>query len=456
MNKVSIKILGYFLAIILLSVTNITAQHLTKGKRMSMAVSPNALIELTSTATNIEFELTDKDSVSVEAILQIEGLNQQEVDAYFQKWDYKLLQANNKIIIHSFLEEEAADIQHYDKGYFFGPSYQEMIDTDMQTLNKESSPKPSLKNNGDAFDYDAYIEHGDAYLLKWEKEHNENIGRRWFNKTKKERIAMQQQKKDSRPKQSPKERLGQKSSAMPKGELIHKQKQRALPKVNIRATPKRAEILKTLKISIPKKSRLSINARYGRMIFHDEIVNLTADLHHTLLKANKVLGKSTSIKGKYANFEIDNWQEGSLDISFSNYALIKQVNSIYLTSNTSVVSIDNITENITAKGSFKLLDLNIASTIRHADLAIEDSRKVWIKFPQSPYNFHYEGVHTKLIHPNQFMLKKAVSNSSTITHTPLPTNEHEIRIKSAFSIMQIYDIPWEDLKIKDLTKIGLE
>ncbi len=183
-------------------------------------------------------------------------------------------------------------------------------------------------------------------------------------------------------------------------------------KANIRSLPKRAIINKTLKIKIPRHAHLNINVRHGKVIFSDDITNLKADLSYVLLEANKISGTSTSIKGAYTNFEINQWKAGSLDVTFSEFVLIKEVASLNITSNASLVSIDKITDNINAKGNFKMLSVDMSSNIKYANIDVEDSKVVWVKLPNSSYNLRYEGIDSKLIHPEKFSLKTAQNNSS--------------------------------------------
>ena len=446
----------YFLLGIALTVTSSYGQVLTKTRQLEFLVKDNVVIELNSKYTNIEFELTDKNTVVIEAVMDIEGLSQTEADAYFKKWKFNARQQKNKLVISSFLVNSASanfDKHGYYKGYF--------INADAKTsekkgnLNKVDTFKytdKSLNENTKKFDYDLYIEEGDRYLLKWQKKNKEKIGKRWFNKTKEERILLQKSLKDKQSKKVEKGKMESKVIINYKDKLKVKVKKGKLSKANVRSLPKRAIVNKTLKIKIPKHARLQINVRHGKVIISGDITNLKADLSYVLLEATKISGTSTSIKGAYTNFEINHWKAGSLDVAFSDFVLIKEVASINITANTSLVSIDKITESIDAKGNFKMLSVELFSTIKYAKIDVEDSKVVWIKLPNSAYNLRYEGIDSKLIHPKKFSLKTAKNNSSKqlLENRPLKNNERFVEIKALSSVMQIYDISWDDLKIKSL------
>ncbi len=99
-----------------------------------------------------------------------------------------------------------------------------------------------------------------------------------------------------------------------------------------------------------------------------------------------------------------------------------------------------------------MLSIELSPNIKFANIDIEDSKKVWVKLPNSPYNLRYEGIDSKLIHPEKFSLKTMQNNSSKqlLESMPLKNNERFIELKVLSSTIQIYDIPWDDLKIKSL------
>lgn len=263
---------------------------------------------------------------------------------------------------------------------------------------------------------------------------------------------MQKSVKKKLPKKEKKSINVAKQNINSKEVLKAKLKKSKLSKANVRSLPKRAIITKTLKIKVPKNAQLAINVRHGKVIFSDDITNLKANLSYVLLEAKKISGGNTLIKGAYTNLEVNQWKAGSLDLTFSEFALIKEVESINITADASLVSIDNITKSIRAKGNFKMLSVELSSEIKQANIDVEDSKVVWIKLPTNLYNLRYQGINSKLIHPKKFSLKTDPKNTSkqTLENILLKNNERTIKIKALASVMQIYDIPWDDLKIKSL------
>jgi hypothetical protein len=430
--KINISIL-----IVVLSLTSSYSQVVTKRQQQEFSITEGQVVDISSKYTNLEFELTNDEVLTLEAIMEIEGLTEKELESHFNNWNFKANKNGNRLEINSVLQTDANYRQSgYYKGYFVDTEELTSLMPEKNDAQKKAASSNTLQKQGE-FDYDAYIEQGNAYLKQWEKENNEKIGKRWYDKSREERIKMRQAKKESL------SNLDTKRSVKNKN---------ILPSTNVRDLSKRAVINKTLKIKIPRKAKLNIKAKHGMVVFVGDIKNLKAELSYVLLKANSLSGSETSIKGSYSNFEIEYWKDGNLDILFSDYTLIKEVQNIALKSTDSTVSIDNVTRSIDAKGHFKMLSIDASAEIKYVNVDIEDSKEVWLKLPKTQYNLKYEGVNSKLIHPEKFSLKsnKNKSGKQTIESNLLKNNERIVHIKSLSSIMQIYDIPWENLTIKTL------
>ena len=119
-----------FLFGIAFTIVNSFGQVLTKTKKLEFSVKSNTAIELHSKYTNIEFELTDNNTVTIEAVMDIEGLSQKEATAYFKKWELKANKKNNKLVISSILRNGPStklDKHGYYNGYFIDGEQLEAI-----------------------------------------------------------------------------------------------------------------------------------------------------------------------------------------------------------------------------------------------------------------------------------------------------------------------------------------
>lgn len=441
------KLLNTYINIIILVLifgidTNYGQSH-TYSKQRSIAVKNNTTISIDSKYTNIEFESTNKNVVTIEAIMKVDGLSKKEANNYFKKWVINITKEESFLNINPILKNTSNNNLNrngFYNGYFIEETKMNEIKSEIKNTKRLNSTQ-----NYKGFDFDLYIKDGDAYLYKWQKENNESIGKRWFNKTKNERIQLLKSRK---PNKQPK-------SVQPKEKLKNKFSKSVKSTANIRALSNRAIIKKTLRIKIPKSVFLNIKARHGKISFTNTINHVVADLNYVLLTAKKITGTKTKIKGSFTNLEVDEWKSGDLDVKFSDYVLIKSVDNINLHSEASIVSIDKLNNGINAKGNFKMLSLDLTSTVTKANITVEDSKEVWIKLPQTPYNLMYNGVDTKLIHPKKFNLRTSSNQQKKqyFKYSPLKSDKKNFEINAFSSTIQIYDIAWKDLKIKDLSKL---
>lgn len=439
--------------IVLFFVAKSSAQVIVKSHREIIPYKEGISIDLTTTYTNVEFITTDNPNIVIDAKFEIEGVTDKEAASYYSNWDFDINNKSDQLNIQSLIKQ-SNDPNYKKRGYYEGyfidiknlDSYEEPTDKRNNNENNTTNKTPkknSLAESGDkVFDYDDYIENGDEYLKRWEAKNNEKIGRRWYNKTKEERIQL---RKPTKPALEPKSNYPTKAI---KKELKNRNK---LPETNVWSYSNRAIVKKTLKIELPENTKININSRHGKISFSGNLKNITANLNHVLLSGTTISGASTFIKGSYSNFEIENWKDGELEVLFSGFTLIKNAGRIKLKSNSSTVAIDNVEDSITASGNFEMLSVDTAPNINQVNLEVVDSKKVWLKIPNDEINLNYVGTDSKLIHPEKFSLQTDTrqSNKKFIT-TKFQNKRPEIQISSISSVMQIYDVPWEELKIKSL------
>lgn len=431
------------LLLLFLGINKTFGQSYTFTKHQQSAVNNNTTVVLNSKYTNIELKSTNKNVVTIEAIMKVDGLSKKEANNYFKKWETNITKEESFLNINSNLKNTSNNNLNrngFYNGYFIEESKMKEIKSEIKNITKKKSAK-----NNKIFDFNLYVKDGDAYLHKWQKENNESIGKRWFNKSKEERILLQKARK---PNKQPKR-------VQPKEKLKNKLSRSIKPTANIRALSNRAIIKKTLKITIPKSVFLNIKARHGKITVTNGLDNINADLNYVLLSAKTISGINTKIKGNFTNLEVDEWKSGDLDVKFSDYVLIKSADHINIQSEASIVSIDKLNNGINAKGNFKMLSVDLTSSVSKANITVEDSKQVWIKLPQTPYNLMYNGVNTKLIHPKKFNLrtKSKQQKKQYFKYLPLKSNEKTFEINAFSSTIQIYDIAWKDLKIKNLSKL---
>ncbi|TJY32880.1 hypothetical protein [Pontimicrobium aquaticum] len=162
---------------------------------------------------------------------------------------------------------------------------------------------------------------------------------------------------------------------------------------------KNNKVKKTIKIKMPKDTKLKVNVRHGELKFAAVIYNLKADLSHSSLLADRIDGSETSINASYSPILVNHWDAGELTLKYVKDALLKNVKSLVLYSNSSNINIDYLAGNSIIDGSFGDLTIhNILDSFKNLNVVLENS-DAHIKLPKADYNLQYKGSKTKLKHP---------------------------------------------------------
>ena len=160
------------------------------------------------------------------------------------------------------------------------------------------------------------------------------------------------------------------------------------------------EVIKTIKIRMPKDAKLKVNVRHGELKFASVIYNLKADLAHSSLYAEHIDGSNTSINASYTPVLVTNWSDGELKLNYVDNAVIKNANHLVLTSNSSNIAIGELVGNAIIDGSFGELEINkISNSFNNLNIVLENSDAV-ISLPNADYSLQYKGNRTRFQHPN--------------------------------------------------------
>ncbi len=170
-------------------------------------------------------------------------------------------------------------------------------------------------------------------------------------------------------------------------------------------------IKRVIKIKMPKKAKLKMNVRHGELKLSSVIHNLKADLSHTGLTANHINGMSTSINVAYSPVHIDLWSQGELNLKFVQQAYISNSEQLMLNSNSSNITIDNLSHNAIINGSFgDLVISKISDDFSNLNIVLENSDAV-ITLPKTDYNVYFKGNRSKL--NNETTTQKTIEKTSS-------------------------------------------
>jgi len=154
---------------------------------------------------------------------------------------------------------------------------------------------------------------------------------------------------------------------------------------------KNNKVKKTIKIKMPKDTKLKVNVRHGELKFASVIHNLKADISHSSLLADRIDGSATSINASYSPVLVNHWDEGELTLKYVDDALLKNVKKLVLFSNSSNINIDYLAGNSIIDGSFGELAIhNILDSFSNLNIVLENS-DAHIKLPNSDYDLLFKG-----------------------------------------------------------------
>lgn len=319
------------------------------------------------------------------------------------------------------------------------------------------------------FDYDAYKKNGDEYMKQWSKDFEstfgeeyakkmeawgEKFGKEWNEKYGKEMEAWGEKfskeweekngkkmeewgKRYAKQMEERAKQLEERSKHLEErqelyGKLAEERAKMADERAKL-ADERRAKIekmihsgtnpkvKKTIKIRMPKDTKVKVNVKYGELKFASNIDNLKADLSHTKFIATSINGSNTSINASYSPVLVTNWNLGSLNLNYVKDAEIDNVKRLMLTSNSSNIKINNLINNAIIDGSIGDLEiLKIDDAFTNLNVTLQNSDAV-IAIPKVDYSLQYKGSKSRFSHPKKTTKDNAtsfsignLSNSKTI------------------------------------------
>ncbi|MGS0524601.1 hypothetical protein ACU8V7_04745 [Zobellia nedashkovskayae] len=150
----------------------------------SFRVEDDAILDINTSYTDIEFDTWNKNEVTIETTIQLEGATDKEAEAYFKKEGFSIKGNSKKVVVTSHndnswstnsfidiedLHIEIPEVPEFD-AFEFDFDLSELIEMPMPP----EPPMPPVPNPN--FDHEAFEREGDAYLKKWQEDFQKNFG----------------------------------------------------------------------------------------------------------------------------------------------------------------------------------------------------------------------------------------------------------------------------------------
>ena len=455
----------YLLLIIVLSVFVCSGQKNSKVYKETFKVVDSAILEIKTSYADIEFDTWDKNEVSIEATVVLEGATEEDAALYFKNEPIQILGSSKRIVVTSNNKGPSAfSSGHFtmDDFSFNMPEINAMkhIVVELPELPEmpefpelpEMPPLPSV--SAFKFDYKAYEEEGDAYLKKWQKDFDKNFDKdyqekieAWSEKmeAKMEKAEIKREKAQIRMEAAHLERERaheQREQAHRLEEERHRNDPAAHRKVFIsrEGKTKNFNIKKKLKIKLPKSTKMNLNIRHGEVKLAQQTFNLKATLSHSNLSGNIIEGNNTMVNASYSPVAIQKWNYGSLKADYSDYITLDEVLFLNLNATSSDVTINKILKKVVINNKFGPLKINyVDGGFKDINITMQNA-ELECNLPNSACNleglmyaseFSYpEGVHVKKdCNSNTTRISGYHKNNSSKKNITIDTKFSEVVLK---------------------------
>ncbi|MCT4698299.1 hypothetical protein [Tenacibaculum haliotis] len=419
----------------LLTTGVVFAQKYDKKFSENFTTNKDVVVKINASNADIDVTTWNKNQVSIEAVIEVEGLDKKAAEKYFKNWQFEALGNKNKVQInastnnfHSFDNNNFvffnSSKNNLPKVYQYGtndnvivipeiPEMPEIPEIEIPEINFEEIVT-GLENI--EFDFDKYTKDGKNYFFQWKDGVNDitiKSKKEWekFKKTKKYKKFKETQ--EQRQKKLKKELKKLEANRVKHDKELKRELARAraeIKKIN-REEIKRELANAKKEIHSAKKELKKVHANYmffsknGEFTIDGKKVKITKKIIIKVPKNAKfdlntrhckVKLPKTKASGKvsYGTFKADNLSESHLNLSFSPVT----INSL----NKSTLFLNNVT------------DANLAS-VTNTKISSTSSEVVLVNvYNDVEVNSKFGGLKINKIHPNYHTFKVDLNSSEAL------------------------------------------
>lgn len=450
MGNINYGTIAVFALFMLAGVDGANAQKKTKTFHENFKVTDNAVLDINTSYADIEFETWNRDQVDIQAIIEIEGATEEQLEANF---------SNNpiKIIGNSKLVEISTDPRNR-KMFVFASENLKDLDIDISDLvvrnvNKiKISALPELPEILDMveippippmppikiqhFDYEAYKKDGEQYLEKWKTEFDKDFNEDYQKKMEEWGKQIELKHKEMAGKHQ--EMAVKIEEAAVKRQEKLEEAQDRLMEVREEALAKRKEatdssedrpniffysdkgdnrnykIKKTIKIKLPKSTKIKMNVRHGEVKLAENTHNMNATLSYATLLAATIDGDGTFINASYSPVSVQKWNYGRLKADYSDKVNINEVGSLTLSATFSDITIEKLLRKAFIKNDFGPLRINtISNNFTDLDLQVQNAELI-CNLPTTAYDLVVNSTDSDVEYPSALTLDNTKNGYSTL------------------------------------------
>ncbi|WP_422081138.1 hypothetical protein [Ulvibacterium sp.] len=462
MNK-SKRILFNTIGILLcFGLIEVNAQKHTETYNETFVVNDDTVLELNTSHADIEFETWDRDQIGIEAVVTLEGATEEEAQRYFKNDPITIMGNSKRIEIRtnsgnswSFAPSfnMVLDIPELEPFIVDIPEIPGIPEIPELAELPEFPPLPVVPFHD--FDYEAYKEDGEEYLEKWQKEFGKYFDEEYQERMEEwaERMEARSAEREKRHQERMEERERAREERLQAREAAQAERMERMEE----AREKRAEarekrmaaiearkverfiyhdsvypfiagdslkrlpntfyfhsdgehknykVKKTIKIKMPKNTKIKMNVRHGEVKLAENTKNINATLSHAYLWASTIDGDQTDIKVSYSPVSVQKWNYGQLRTNYSENVDLQEVLNLRLSATSSDVSIDHLLKSAFIKSDLGPLHINtVSDNFKELDVTLQNAELI-CNLPSTAYAIYINGTNSRVDCPDQLKLDR--------------------------------------------------
>ena len=432
----------------------VQAQKQSKRYTEKFTVGDEAILDINTSYADLEFETWNKNQIVVEATVELENATNEEAQDYFANEGIEILGNSNKVSITTgtaqpFTNEYFENLGNLQIEIPELPEFETFeMDFDMAELSDMPPNPPTPDVN---FDYEAFQKHGEAYLKEWQKNFQKEFGEPYQKSMEHWQEEMQGKQEELRVKRE---------QLLEKRMEAHSEKMEHMAKARVEEAKKRAEanqkrikfnatrkkqdsisrdlegyqgaarantfyfnstdpnsrlkVKKTIKIKIPKNTKIQMNVRHGEVKMVGNTKNMNATLSHASLLASVIEGEKTKVTASYSPVSVQHWNYGALQVDYSEDIELQEVLNLQLSSTFSEVTIANLTTSAVVKNNFgPLIIESISDDFEKLEVSMQNAA-FNCKLPKTAFDMSISSEQSELVSPEWLQLDTTSNHGSTV------------------------------------------
>ncbi len=437
------------IALALLTSTAFLGQEERKTFQERFIVAEDAVVNINTSYADIEFETWDKDEVAITVTITLEGATKEEAENYFKNSPIEILGNSKEIKISSksknndfFTSFDSENIFNHGGMRIAVPEIASFVVSVPQIAPFPEMP-PLPLTEAYTFDYEEYQKDGDKYMKKWQKNFEKSFDKKhqkrleeWAERMEEQAEEMEIRMEEHNAKRAElmeerhealQQRLEEREEKRAhlqsdKDEhraFIHTSRNSSGEAPNIfyyssEGEQKNFKIKKTIKISLPKSTRIKMDVRHGEVRLAENTKNLNAKLSHSSLWAVTIDGEETSVSASYSPVTVQKWNYGQLSTSYSEDISLSEVVQLQLQATSSEVTIDKLFKNAFVKNDFGAVHiLEMGNDFEELDISVRNG-ELTVTMPKVATNVYVKGNSSTLKLPTDLQIVETKNGTTTI------------------------------------------